>query len=520
MTETYHADVLVLGGGLSGYSAALRARKAGAEVMLLSAGAGASPNVNGFCAWTDGREESLNFLKRMALEAGRGINRQKLLEAGLRNSAHAYQDLAAYGVPIRFDKGRTMATPNGPITCGYRTDEELGKCALPILRQAAQAQGIILLSGHVYAPLVQNGQIRGAIAVSEGIRHTILARSVVLAMGGLGRLFPSSTYPGDVSGAAAAFALAAGASVGDMEFLSYEPAVLCGLEQVGSMPLPTALYSKGCVLVNGLGERFMKTRYGIEERDMKKQGPLNKEWLAACIQREIREGRGTPNGGVWYDCRDVDWGEIERFTLKTARLQAAGVDLKTTPVEVRPQPHSHMGGVVVDETCMTDIGGLFACGEAVCGFYGAGRLAGFGGTSAVSLGDIAGASAARYAKTVGSILGGNVPRILRKARFSSPQEQVAIMKQAFPLYKQADALQEGISRLRKTQSNEMLDGDDPDTFAQAAAATLSLAVLLAADMRWESRGCFLREDYPTENPDHVHSIHFSLDSNGQLLANS
>ena len=150
MTETYHADVLVLGGGLSGYSAALRARKAGAEVMLLSAGAGASPNVNGFCAWTDGREESLNFLKRMALEAGRGINRQKLLEAGLRNSAHAYQDLAAYGVPIRFDKGRTMATPNGPITCGYRTDEELGKCALPILRQAAQAQGIILLSGHVY----------------------------------------------------------------------------------------------------------------------------------------------------------------------------------------------------------------------------------------------------------------------------------------------------------------------------------------------------------------------------------
>lgn len=512
MDKIYRTDVLVLGGGLCGYSAALRARKVGAEVTLLAAGAGASPNVNGFCAWTDGDERSLAALIAAAQKAGHGLNDEPLLAAGLRNSAHAYADLGAYGVPIRFDRHRILHTARGPIRCGYKTDHELGDCALPLLRETALSRGIRILSGRALAPLLQEGRVTGAAAICEGERTDLLASATVLAMGGLGRLFQTSTYPGDVAGSAAAFALMAGGTLRDMEFLSYEPAVVCGLKEVGHMPLPTAFYGKGCVLRNGRGERFLKTRYGLEESELKARGPLDKEWLSACIQREVTEGRGTPSGGVWYDCRDVEREELAPYARKVRRLAAAGVDLKTTPVEVRPMPHSHMGGVAVNAACETGVEGLFAGGEAAGGFFGAGRLAGFGGTSAVALGDLAGASAARYSAGAAGPSKGALPGRLRIGR----NDGRAILACSFSLFNSGKKLSEGLRELEALGSEELWDGEDLGRLSAACSRMLALAVLGAAALREESRGCFLREDWPDERADLARSIRWNLDPDGAL----
>ena len=528
-------DVLVIGRGLAGSVAAVQAVKQGAQVMIAASGKGASPNVNGFTSWQDGSEDGLEALLCDMLQAGRGMNDEPLVRAALRESLGIYDLLEECGVPLLRDENGARIPKYGmssgkKVLRGYRTKGEVGSLASNAFPQSFLQRGIRLLEdAQMLFPVMENGRVCGAIGQRSGEWVIIHAKAVILACGGIGTLIPSSTYPGDVSAGYVPFALLAGAGLKDMEFLTYEPAVVRGIEGLGALSLPTSLWKAGALLLNGKGERFLQKYYGTSEELLSRGGRLDKEFVARCIAEEVALGRGTPHGGVWYDARGVDPEKIAQYSLKVRRLAAAGIDLAKQPVEVYPGPHSHMGGVCVDAACRSDAAGLFACGESAGGFLGAGRMPGFGGASAVLLGSLAGKSAAAYIKML-SDDGSTEDRIYQAflhaqkmcRLFADPngtfREEVGrILQDSFSAIKSEEGLASGDARLKALMAAHE-GSDSPDDVLCAAKAfgayMTARMMLTAAGMRKESRGCFMVREYDRQDPAWEKHIVFHLEEDG------
>ena len=389
-----------------------------------------------------------------------------------------------------------------------------------------------LFETEILLPVLQNGCLIGAAGIQGSEWVIIRAKAVILACGGIGSLFSSSTYPGDVAAGYAAFALLAGASLKDMEFLQYEPAVLCGVPSVGRMPLPTSLWEKGAVLLNGKGERFLQKYWHTSEKELRNDGKLDKGHIARMIAAEVAAGRGTRNGGVWYDARNVAPEELYRFTIKNRRLSKAGLDLSKDPVEVFPAPHSHMGGVEVDPHCASCIPGLFAAGESAAGFLGANRMPGYGGASAVLLGTLAGEQAAAFVyglqETTDPLWWEAVYRAQRQAQRlcsqvvpGAAQRVPGIMTRYYGLEKNAQSLQKGlemVENLWDAGASEVCERSASARLRDFGAVCTAEGMFRAALMRTESRGCFFRSDYPDRRDDvWTRSLRARLDERGSVI---
>ena len=207
-------------------------------------------------------------------------------------------------------------------------------------------------------------------------------------MGGLGQLYADSTYPVDVAGDACAMAFEAGATLIDMEFMQFEPVVTVWPPQCRGMEMPTAMLGDGAQLRNASGERFM-LRYNPPHAERH----IEKARMALCIQREIDEGRGLPEGGVWFDATPL---EPHQRKLRLALCAAAGG--RRGPGEPAgaggARAHSAMGGVSIDDNGWTGVPGLYAAGEAAGGVHGASRIAGNGCSDTLVFGAVAGRHAA------------------------------------------------------------------------------------------------------------------------------
>lgn len=534
----YKTDVLIVGSGLAGYCAALSAREFGVDVMVASIGRGASPNVSGFRSWQDDSANSLAQMIEEICEAGGGLNCRELVENALRKGKGIYEKFSGLGVDFLRDKTGHMVPKTASMggkdrIIGYRTACEFGLTAEAALKKAAPAAGIEQLAEtEILLPILQNGRLIGAAGIQGAEWVIIRAKAVVLACGGIGSLFPSSTYPQDVAAGYVAFALLAGASLKDMEFLQYEPAVLCGLPSVGRMPLPTSLWEKGAVLLNGKGERFLQKYWHTSEKELRNDGKLDKDRIARMITAEVAVGRGTQNGGVWYDARNVDAEELRRFSIKNRRLNKAGFDLSKDPVEVFPAPHSHMGGVDVDPDCASCVPGLFAAGESAAGFLGASRMPGYGGASAVLLGTLAGEQAAIFARNVKEtedpLWWEAVYRAQRQAQRlcsqivpGAAQRVPGIMTRYYGLEKNAWDLQNGLEMmkdLRASGSPVLCERSVSARLRDFGAVCAAECMIRAALLRTESRGCFYRSDYPERRDDvWSRSLRAQLDEHGNVI---
>lgn len=499
-------DVLVLGAGIAAYQAAIAARQAGARVRLAGRAKGASPYILGFNVAIPEAGDSWQDHARDTLAGGYMLGKPELVSGMCKEAEATFRELAAWGVPFDLAGAlpalRHLSGSRRPRSVYVR--EGTGLAIHKALARRADQLGVHQCLGLRVLGLLGEGEVAGALAADpQGRLFAFNAASTVLAMGGLGGLYGDSTYPVDVRGDSYAMALEAGADLVDMEFVQFEPTVLCWPDAVRGMEMPTAMLGDGAVMTNSLGERFM-CRYN--PGDCEKQ--IEKAKMALCIQTEIDAGRGTDRGGVWFDARHLDRRLIEGYVTHHRRLLAAGVDLSEQAVHVRPAAHSLMGGVRIDANFQSTTPGLFACGEAAGGLHGASRIAGNGASDAVITGRIAGRCAAaaviRRRSYVADAAGetqappareANEARAILQQVRACLSADVGIRRSGESLERAGEVLG-GLSQLVRDHAAACPPACPPAWRSASRALLVAQSITRSALLRQESRGAHFRTDYP------------------------
>ncbi|MBE0626457.1 MAG: FAD-binding protein [Burkholderiales bacterium] len=508
-------DVLVLGGGLAGHRAAVAARKSGASVALAYHARGASPHIIGFnvpLGDADRRDCPDAYYEDM-VRGGYALNERRLVRALADGAKAALAELVAIGVPFaqsgdkfaqRHLSGNTYARsvfhPNG-----------IGRLALERLIGHCKEIGVQAYSGwRAVALLRDRAEVLGALLVKRNAPEllAIHAGATVLATGGIGAIYSDSTYPSDVAADSYAFALDAGATLIDMEFVQFEPTVVVHPEGCKGMEMPTAMFGDGARLLNAGGERFM-FRYNPGHGEMQ----IEKARMSLCIQREIDAGRGLLDQSVLFDTTGIASDRLESYVSHCKRLRAAGLDPARSAPHVRPAAHSHMGGVLIDQHAFTGVPGLYAAGEAAGGVHGASRIAGNGASDVIVFGGIAGRSAA--AQRV-DIAGRQWQRVHEQAleglrrvegrtgRLRPDKVRPAlgeILLEGAGIYRNEGALGRAAARLDDLQQRMNEDmaveglGEAVRALQAANMVLVGNIIVAAARARRESRGAHQRTDF-------------------------
>ncbi len=517
--QTAEVDILVLGGGMAGYRAAVAAREAGANVGHVYLARGASPYVIGAnvpLGAVDPRDSAGQYVDDM-MQGGYHLSDRRLLTALAENAVASFEDLVRLGVPFAKGNGggylqRHLSGNTFPRS--VYVPQGVGKVILEHLTRHAEEIGVRAWSGYrVVSLLLHAGAVVGALMADRrsGELLAVHAGSVVLAMGGIGQIYADSTYPTDVAADAYALALEAGATLIDMEFVQFEPVVIVEPEGCRGMEMPTAMLGDGAHILNAEGERFM-FRYNPEHGERQ----IEKARMSLCIQQEIDEGRGFPGDTVLFDTTVLPVDKLESYVSHCKRLRAAGLEPRERGPMVRPAAHSEMGGVFIDAEGFTGVPGLYAVGEASGGIHGASRLAGNGGGETLAMGWLVGRAVARqivkpavsdwpavHAAALDSFLGGGGD----KAGGEINEIKQAIrttMSGSAGLYRTVEGLEAGIERM--TDLALMAEALPADTLEAALGArscrnmaTVAGLILRGALTRTESRGAHQRRDHPNRD---------------------
>ena len=392
-SKTIQTDVLVAGAGIAGIKAAYTAAKSGCNVLVVTKSyVAASDYVLGFNAVLS-EEDSVKLYAEDTMSGGGNINNPQLVKTLAENSAKEVESVELTG--LKFDKEDGNYHLLKPLGC---TEPRLahiknltGKITLEKFREMADEAGVKILYKAMLADIItESGKVVGATVFDLENKEVIniSAKAIVIATGGI-HIATDSTYPMTMTGDGYGTAYRAGAELTDMEFIQYEPCRCIYPQKLG---ISTTLLAKGGKITNNKGERFLLRHYNTE-------GDAPKDALAKLIYAEIINGNGSEHGGVYLDLTDVPTDEIiEKHSLYYNRFMNAGIDITKEIIEVGPCAHSFMGGIVIDKSCRTCVGGLFAAGEASGGIHGANRVGGNAGTEIYVFGTIAGNSAAEYAK--------------------------------------------------------------------------------------------------------------------------
>ena len=386
-------DVLIIGAGLTGTVAADEIiQNSDLTVMQLSSGSGASPYIHGFCMPVGaGDSEALLYADTMA--SGYGQCEPKLVESLCSHAASLEAYFAELGLQLdRGEDGPRLLHALGssvPRIASIRNDT--GAVMLRRVRDRLKASSrYTQLTGQRALELIcDKGRVIGAVCYDgeKDCFYSVYAKTVILATGGFGRMFPESTNSADIGGDGAAMAYLAGAALTDMEFVQFEPSAAVWPPEVAGKGIVTTMFYDGAVLRSKDGKRFMLAYSENAER-------VPKDVQSKCICDEIRRHGSTPHGGVWFDATGVPeekWQGAYKPYLN--RYLACGIDLRKEPVEIAPAAHTTCGGVRIDEKCLCGVPGLIVCGEAAGGLHGANRLGGNAGLETMVFGRIAGKTA-------------------------------------------------------------------------------------------------------------------------------
>jgi len=526
--EIHECDVMVIGSGGAGCRAAVEARKSNLEVTIVSKGLSfksgcttlAEGGYNAAFGYVDA-DDSVDVHFQDTMKGGAYLNDIELVKILVNEAQNRLIELESYGAIFdRQDSGklnqRAFGGQSFRRTCfqGDRTGHEM----MMALKEEVIHQKIKTLDEVMITSLIMDNENNGVIgACGVSLRDTKLlifrAKSTVIASGGAGWLYPVTSNAIQKTGDGYCLAYNVGADLIDMEQVQFHPTGMLYPDSRRGVLVTEAVRGEGGKLFNVNMERFMKN---YDER-----GELaTRDVVARAIYNEIREWRGTDNGGVYLDVTHLPDDVIEE-KLETMLLQFldVGVDIRNEAMEVAPTAHHFMGGARIKPGCETTVKNLYAAGEVAGGVHGANRLGGNALAETQVFGKRAGESAANNAlsnelefneayvdseeERIQNIFKkGNIyPHEIKKELMATMWENVAIIRNENGL---KSAL-EKIDELKdKTLHMTVIDGvgfnkNLLDALEIGNMLTLASLVTQSALLRRESRGSHYREDYPKKD---------------------
>jgi succinate dehydrogenase / fumarate reductase flavoprotein subunit len=555
--------VLVIGAGGAGLRAAIEASAAGVKVGLLCKSllgkahtVMAEGGVAAALGNVDDRDDwRVHFADTM--RGGQYVNNWRMAELHAREAPARVRELEAWGAVFdRTSDGRILQRNFGGhkyprlAHVGDRTGLEM----IRTLQDHGIHRGLdVHMEFTVVSLLGDGGRIAGAFGYERerGRFKIFRARAVVLATGGIGRAYRITSNSWEGTGDGHALAYRAGADLIDMEFVQFHPTGMIWPPSVQGILVTEGVRGEGGVLRNNQGRRFMfddiPENYRSQTADNPEEGwrytqgdrnarrppeLLTRDHVARCIVREIKEGRGSPHGGVYLD---ISWikekipNAAEHIRRKLPSMyhqfkELAGIDITTTPMEIGPTTHYVMGGVMVDaDTQMSTVPGLFAAGECAAGINGANRLGGNSLSDLLVFGKRAGEHAAAFAKANGAAAiddrqvdeaaRGALAPFERGATGENPfriqQDLQAMMQDLVGIVRDGREMQQaldGLADLRERAGRAGVTGHREYHTGWHTAQDLgnllvvSEAVTRSALERRESRGGHFRQDYPSKDP--------------------
>jgi len=541
INDTYQTDVLVIGAGGAGLRAGIEVAGRGVRVLVVSKELLGAAHT---CMAEGGLNVALTAVNPLnnpeihlqdTLAGGAYLNRGSLARAMTYEAPDRVADLERFGVIFDRDAHGNIAQRfSGKQTQPHTifVGDYTGQAIMAGLVEHTRKLNIPVWTEHfvsgLFTALDASGgrQVAGALVIDQhsGQITLVQARSIVLCSGGGGRMYSVTTNAASNTADGYALAIRLGVELVDMEMVQFHPTGMIIPSAMRGKLVTESVRGEGGRLFNRDGDRFM-THYNPERMEL-----AGRDEVARAIFSEVQAGRGTINGGVYLSVAHLPPEQIEaRLPTMLEQFLAAGVDIRTQPMEIHPSMHHMMGGLRIDEWGACNLPGLFAAGEVSGGDHGGNRLGGNALASCQVLGRRAAISAAQYAVQQAVQQAAYLPieqaaidaELRRIAQpFSSPDEnqtpispdqaladlqavmweKVGIKRQAAELIAAGDDLSYQLAQRRAA----VRASDDRLAFNREWIACLELdnmlitarAIVYAALLREDSRGAHFRRDFP------------------------
>lgn len=556
----YDYDVLVIGAGGAGLRAAIEASAKGAKVgVVCKSLLGKAHTVmaeGGVAAAIGNVDDRDNWRVHFAdtMRGGQYLNNPRMAELHAKEAPDCVRELEAWGALFdRTKDGRILQRNFGGhkyprlAHVGDRTGLEM----IRTLQDHGIHQGIEFHMECTVTRLLKGDLgVNGAFGYfrERGQFVVFAAKAVVLATGGVGKAYAVTSNSWEYTGDGHTLAYDAGADLIDMEFVQFHPTGMVWPPSVRGILVTEGVRGEGGILKNKDGKRFMFEDIPENYRQQTAKDPeegwryvtgdknanrppelLTRDHVARCIVREVREGRGSPHGGVFLD---IAWikekvpNAPEHIKRKLPGMyhqfkELAGIDITAEPMEVGPTTHYIMGGIRVDsESQMSTVAGLFAAGECAAGLHGANRLGGNSLSDLLVFGKRAGAYAAEFAFAAT----GDTPNESQvedaaaaalavfdqgdENPFQIQKDLQRMMQDLVGIVRREDEMQQAIHHLDELEARYRHVGVDGNRdFNPGWHTALDLhnllvcseAIARSAIVRKESRGGHFRDDYPNKD---------------------
>ena len=528
-------DVLIIGAGAAGARTGIELTQNSVDCRVI----GKRDHGDAHTVWAAGGinaalanrdpEDSWDIHAADTMDEGHHINTPKSVELVTRNMPDRVQELQDWGCEFDLHDGkidqRYFGAQSFRRTCyvGDRT----GRAILETLVEKAQEVGVPYEDNLMVTKLLSDKEeVHGAVGFDmesgELIRFDF--NNVVLAAGGYSAVYHRhSSRDLENNGDGVALAYDAGAKLENIEFVQFHPTGMMVSDEYDDWNgrlITEAVRGEGGRLFNSDGERFME-RYSPDQMELDAR-----DVVARAIDKEVEEGRGTENGGVYLDISHKSRSFIkEKLPRMYERCQKVGVDLAEEPIEVAPTAHYSMGGVRIDpETGKTTLDNLYAVGETTAGVHGANRLGGNSLVETVALGKIVGEHLSEQTYETRDIPESMVNRAnthlgrlasLENSDGDTTSKKLVnrirdIAEESAGIIRDAERLVQGESDLQ-TEIKDLFESElsvgplTSESFEELIDAVFMFYttknIINGADYRTESRGAHYRSDYPEKDPE-------------------